>query len=118
MSTSVPTISTQTQQADNELKRPLQLATVGFALFLAGAATTMAIAGLFDPVLLALAGAINVVLMLAICLSTAVVLDLGADPEEGGTRRSRILRRMLHLAALYWAAAGLAFLLSPLLAQL
>ena len=119
MATSIQSLPGAASVEQSDLRRPLQLAVVGFALFVAGAATTMLMAGLFDPVLLVLAALINVVLMLAICLATAVILDVGARRKAGGPfRRTRIVRRTLHLAALYWSAAGLAFLLSPFLARL
>jgi hypothetical protein len=70
-------------------------------------------------VLLVLAAVINLVLMLTICAATAFALDIGATPTQGvPDRRTRISRRTLHLASLYWTAAGLAFLLSPFLADL
>lgn len=94
------------------------MASVGFALFLTGAAVTMATAGLFDPLALAFAAVINLVAMLAICAMTGVALELGATPVEGGPAwRLRVARRALQLASIFWAAAGLAFLLSPVLAR-
>ena len=119
MTTSASPIPASSGPVTDELRRPLRLAAAGFVVFIAGAATTMVQAGLFDPLLLVLAAVINLVLMLAICLATAAVLDVGAAHDEGGpTRRTRILRRTFNLAALYWTAAGLAFLLSPFLARL
>lgn len=119
MHTSASPITPQAFEPGGDLTRPMRLAGLGFALFVAGAATTMTIAGLFSPLLLLLAALINVVAMLSICAATAAVLDLGGrHPEDGPTRRTRILRRTFNLAALYWTAAGLAFLLSPFLAQL
>jgi hypothetical protein len=104
---------------NDDLRGVVRLAALGFAIFIAGAAATMAMAGLFSPLLLVLAAAINLVLMLAVCAATAAALDFGGrhDPE-GPTRRYRIARRTLQLAALYWTAAGLAFLFSPLLARI
>jgi len=94
------------------------VASLGFALFLTGAGVTMATAGLFNPLTLALAAVINLVAMLAICAMTGVALELGATPVEGGpTWRLRVARRALQLASIFWAAAGLAFLLSPVLAR-
>lgn len=117
MTSSVTPIGTQDN--DGDLSHVTRLAALGFGIFIAGAGATMAMAGLFSPLLLGLAAVINLVLMLAICLATAAMLDLGARSSEGGpTRRTRIARRTLQLAALYWTAAGLAFLLSPLLARL
>lgn len=105
--------------SDADLRRPLRLAAIAFGVFIAGAATTMVMAGLFTPLLLVLAGLINLPAMLAICAATAAALDLGATHEaDAPSRRTRIARRTLNLAALYWTAAGLAFLLSPVLARL
>lgn len=119
MATSAPTLPGSASPSGGDLRRPLQLAALAFAVFVAGAAMTMTIAGLFSPVLLLLAAAINLPAMLLICAATAAALDLGGRHAEGGpTRRVRIVRRTLHLAALYWTAAGLAFLLSPFLARL
>ena len=102
-----------------DLRTPLRLAAAGFVVFIAGAASTMAAAGLFDPVLLVLAALINLVLMLTICAVTAMVLEVPRrHSSEGGGWRQRASRRTLQLAALYWTAAGLAFLLSPFLARL
>ena len=115
--TSVPSIARQ--GGSDHLRGVIRLAALGFGIFIAGAAATMTMAGLFSPLLLVLAAAINLVLMLAICVATAAMLDIGGrhDPE-GPTRRDRIARRTLQLAALYWTAAGLAFLFSPLLARI
>ena len=57
--------------------------------------------------------------MLLICGLTAIALELGA-PRSGDrdARRQRVSRRALQLASIFWAAAGLAFLLSPVLARL
>lgn len=119
MATSVPLPPTSGTSNGGDLHRPLRLAAAAFALFVAGAAMTMTMAGLFSPLLLVLAASINLPAMLAICAATAAALDLGATHDEGGpNRRTRIARRTLHLASLYWAAAGLAFLLSPFLARL
>lgn len=117
MSTAAPSINAQSANAD--LRGALRLAALGFALFVAGAGATMAMAGLFSPLLLVLAAAINLVLMLPICAATAAALDIGGrHAVEGPTRRERIARRTLQLAAFYWTAAGLAFLLSPLLSRI
>lgn len=117
MSTSAPSLQSGTTQAD--LRSVLRLAAVGFALFVAGAGATMAAAGLFNPLLLAAAAAVNLVAMLLICGLTAIALELGA-PRSGDrdARRQRVSRRALQLASIFWAAAGLAFLLSPVLARL
>lgn len=118
MATSVP-VPSASGAPNGELRRPLRLAAAAFALFVAGAAMTMTMAGLFSPLLLVLAAAINLPAMLTICAATSAALDLGATRVEGEpNRRTRIARRTLHLASLYWAAAGLAFLLSPFLADL
>ena len=119
MATSNPALPTPTRPSRDDLRGPLRLAAVGFAVFIAGAAMTMSMAGLFNPLLLLLAALINLILMLPICLATAAALEIGArrsGPAGGG--RSRIARRTLNLAAMYWSAAGLAFLLSPFLARL
>jgi len=118
MASSAPTLTSSTALDRDELRRPMRLAAAGFAVFVAGAAMTMAMAGLFSPLLLVLAGLINLVLMLPICLATAAALEWGGRHAAGPARRTRIARRTLNLAALYWTAAGLAFLLSPFLAQL
>ena len=94
------------------------MASVGFALFLTGAGVTMATAGLFNLLALAFAAGINRVSMLAICVMTGVALELGATSVEGGpASRLRVAQRALQLASIFWAAAGLAFLLSPVLAR-
>jgi hypothetical protein len=100
-------------------QRPVWLALGGFATFLAGAGAVMAGVGVFDPLLLALAALINVVLMLGICAFTSAALELNARPERAAVPwRVRVGQRTLRLAAMYWTAAGLAFLLSPLLARI
>jgi hypothetical protein len=98
-------------------RRPMWLAAASFGVFLLGAGATMWGAGVFDATLLLIAAAFNVVAMLTICVVTSAVLEVGrhAEREE---RRERVVRRTLHLASMYWTAAGLAFLLSPLLAQI
>ena len=104
---------------DGDLRGVARLAALGFGVFVAGAAALMVGAGLFSPVLLVLAALINVTLMLPICGVTAFALDFASSSSEGRPpRRIRIARRALQLASLYWTAAGLAFLLSPLLARL
>jgi hypothetical protein len=103
----------------HQLRTPMRLAAAGFVVFIAGAASTMAAASLFDPLLLVLAALINLVLMLSICAVTAMVLEVpNRHSSEGGGWRQRASRRTLQLAALYWTAAGTAFLLSPVLARL
>lgn len=119
MATSAPTLPGSGAPPADQLRHPKRLAAAGFAVFIAGAAMTMSMAGLFNPLLLLLAALINLVLMLSICLATAAILDWGGrHPADGPTRRTRLARRTLNLASLYWTAAGLAFLLSPLLARI
>lgn len=105
--------------AQDDLRGVLRLAIGAFALFVAGAGATMTAAGLFDPLLLTAAAAVNLVAMLLICALTATALDLAAPRSDGQPGwRMRVARRTLQLASIFWAAAGLAFLLSPALARL
>jgi len=106
------------RSTNDELRGAIRFAALGFALFVAGAAATMARAGVFDALLLSVAAVANLFAMLSICAVTAMMLDLGSPHSDAEPVQSiRVARRALQLSAVFWSAAGLVFLLTPALAR-
>lgn len=93
----------------------MAVAGLSFALFLFGAAVLMALFNLLGFWVLILTAAINLAGMLPICGLTALALEVGATPESHRTRKMRVVQRTLKLASVYWAAGGVALLISPVL---
>lgn len=94
---------------------PLIIAGLAFGLFLFGAGVMMALFDLLGFWALMLTAAVNLAGMLPICGLTALALEVGATSESHRSRKMRIGQRTLKLASVYWAAGGVALLISPVL---
>lgn len=93
------------------------LAVVGrsLALFLSGAGVMIALFDLLGFWTLLLTAAIDPAGMLPICGLTTLALGVGATSDSQRSRNMRVGQRNLRLASVYWAASGVAPLISPVL---
>jgi len=93
----------------------LVLAGLAFTLFVVGAGVILAALDSFGFGIWLLAAVINPPLMLPICGLTAVAMEVGASSDVATSRRRRVGLRTLRFASIYWAAAGGAFIVAPVL---
>jgi hypothetical protein len=112
---SVPPVAHSDNRVCGPWRDALAVAGLSFALFLFGAGVMMALFDLLGFWAPTLAAGINLTAMLPICALTALALEGGAMAESYRSRKMRVGQRTLKVASLYWAAGGVALLISLVL---